>query len=160
MGQKARSVNVVCRAAHGCLGRGDIRPMGASCTVGKSGTPECLEMFSFKATSAEDRSSAMQQDFANANLDLRVLKRISVNPLTSEESQVLSGIFEQIDSDNNQAIDAAELRAYFQSHNQIIKQDELEEIIRLSDKDGNGRLDGVEFKRFAKRILDASKCKR
>merc|ERR1711879_26684 len=124
----------------------------ASCSVSKP--CECLEIFQLSGVhSRADSIAATNHDLGEAKINLKVLNRMREVPLTKEQSANLEHIFKDIDRNHNETIHTDEMKKYFSAHYNLIRPDELDELMTMADKDNSGELDVKEFKRVAQKIL-------
>eukprot|EP00928_Gymnodinium_smaydae_P063070 TRINITY_DN46764_c0_g1_i1.p2 TRINITY_DN46764_c0_g1~~TRINITY_DN46764_c0_g1_i1.p2 ORF type:complete len:144 (-),score=47.56 TRINITY_DN46764_c0_g1_i1:86-517(-) len=128
------------------------------CSKCEMSPTQVLSMFDFQAGSGlGDQVAGIENDLGNASINTRVLRRVTDIDLAPDEEQALGELFNRINLDSDDTITEVELRRYFSKYRKMIRPDELEELMEIADKDGNGQLNKEEFLFLAKRILLAAR---
>ena len=77
----------------------------------------------------------------------------SLATLAEEEKVAYRVVFDKYDADGSGAVDGKELKAVFAECGQQLTDDELKELIKEFDTDGNGELEFKEFLAMMQKLL-------
>lgn len=78
--------------------------------------------------------------------EIREAFKVGNQHYAPEESFSADGIYQVFDRDNNGFISAAELRHVMTSIGEKLTDDEVDEMIREADQDGDGRIDCMSYR--------------
>eukprot|EP00747_Dinoflagellata_sp_TGD_P184948 gnl/TRDRNA2_/TRDRNA2_41103_c0_seq1.p1 gnl/TRDRNA2_/TRDRNA2_41103_c0~~gnl/TRDRNA2_/TRDRNA2_41103_c0_seq1.p1 ORF type:complete len:151 (-),score=26.26 gnl/TRDRNA2_/TRDRNA2_41103_c0_seq1:137-589(-) len=119
----------------------------------------CVDIFQF-GTGRPDQVYAAANDLGSTAVDCRALRRVQSKPMTVDEEQLFAAVLKQIDTNHDGKMSREEIKKHFRQHHSPMREDELNEMIDIADKDKSGFIEVSEFQSLCQKIMMLSRSTR